>query len=707
MLLYHFPLNTQENIENFTNKGIKNEYSFLNGIGVLPQNGGTVSNVCANPNNHKIKINLSQHEELSICFRFFADSSFIGGAPWRTLFGLNLTDSQDNPTCSLFTTLNSGSISYGGNISLQLDDKWHNVILTIKGTNYTLFYDNVSYNKVIQETPRILCFFGRLGNNNYNIPILTQDIRIYDYALSQAEINEYSRAMVVHYPLNGNVLNGNVLRDCSGLGNDAQINVDYDDLVTTPRYSKAFHNGGVESDGNRDGFFANNNFFTPQKYTISFWLKKDSTINSNYVTGRFVNISGYGYSGDRMYFDNSSKKYFWGIYNEENQWKVISSSALTTSEQTHWQFYTLTYNGTNVVLYRNGNQEGIVSNYSMLSNYLSKYRIGVNYGCSFSDFRIYATALSAADIQDLYNAPIHLDNQHTLQCSEVIENAKYPSKYWRTPTYDEMNYILNTRTNASNLRTLGRVEISSGMYVNGCFLLPDDWVLPAGVTITISMANFTTNSYSLSDFSILINAGAVFFPVTDTRNGITLSGLNGCYYNLSYSPDNDRQGVFYCAINIIDVATARKFFGRGVRLCKNGSQFSVSAITKIDFAPANLQYNCTQHIWRFAEHSYDVIGANNANISDSYNGWIDLFGYGTSGVNYSPTLHSTNNADYASGDISNTDNDWGVNVIESYDYNVASNKLCKTGVVGHNEVSEGSANGLYANKLITNELIEN
>ena len=32
-------------------------------------------------------------------------------------------------------------------------------------------------------------------------------------------------------------------------------------------------------------------------------------------------------------------------------------------------------------------------------------------------------------------------------------------------------------------------------------------------------------------------------------------------------------------------------------------------------------------------------------------------------MNYLPTLHTTNNADYASGDITNTDNDWGINEI--------------------------------------------
>ena len=283
-----------------------------------------------------------------------------------------------------------------------------------------------------------------------------------------------------------------------------------------------------------------------------------------------------------------------------------------------------------------------------------------------------------------------MHNQHTLQCSEVVENAKYPSKYWRTPTYAEMNYLLNTRTNASNLRTLGRVEIISGTYRNGLFLMPDDFVVPSGITVTITTANFITNSYTLAQFKQLESVGVVFIAVDGSRENANVIRLNRFIYWLGTQQSANLMYALTLGVTLtsINLQTWNPLTGLGVRLIHNGTHFSTSTTTKIDFAPANLQYHCTQHIWRFAEHSYDIIGADNANISDNYDGWIDLFGYGTSGVNYSPTLHSTNNADYASGDITNTDNDWGVNEIESYDYNVSSNKLCKTGVVGHNKFEE-------------------
>lgn len=61
--------------------------------------------------------------------------------------------------------------------------------------------------------------------------------------------------------------------------------------------------------------------------------------------------------------------------------------------------------------------------------------------------------------------------------------------------------------------------------------------------------------------------------------------------------------------------------------------FSVATGKQVYFSPGNLQYQASTNTWRFAEHQYDIIGAGNANASASYDGWIDLFGWGTSGYN--------------------------------------------------------------------------
>ncbi|MBR5442957.1 MAG: hypothetical protein IKV22_01045 [Paludibacteraceae bacterium] len=59
-------------------------------------------------------------------------------------------------------------------------------------------------------------------------------------------------------------------------------------------------------------------------------------------------------------------------------------------------------------------------------------------------------------------------------------------------------------------------------------------------------------------------------------------------------------------------------------------KFSVSESKQIRFSRGNLQYQASTDTWRFAEHQSDIIGEDNRNIrKDNYDGWIDLFGFGT------------------------------------------------------------------------------
>lgn len=86
--------------------------------------------------------------------------------------------------------------------------------------------------------------------------------------------------------------------------------------------------------------------------------------------------------------------------------------------------------------------------------------------------------------------------------------------------------------------------------------------------------------------------------------------------------------------------------------------FSVSENKSVFFAKGNLQYQASTDTWRFAENQWDYVGNENQNISVSYSGWIDLFGWGTGN---NPTNNSTSGSDY--------DNykDWGDNTIYNGD----------------------------------------
>ena len=105
--------------------------------------------------------------------------------------------------------------------------------------------------------------------------------------------------------------------------------------------------------------------------------------------------------------------------------------------------------------------------------------------------------------------------------------------------------------------------------------------------------------------------------------------------------------------------------------------FSVSENQRVWFSRGNLQYQASSNFWKFADHQYDYIGLNNANVSSSYSGWIDLFGWGTSGfdhgaVCYQPWSANCNDEDYLAygqGSFNLNDQsgqaDWGYNAISN------------------------------------------
>lgn len=107
--------------------------------------------------------------------------------------------------------------------------------------------------------------------------------------------------------------------------------------------------------------------------------------------------------------------------------------------------------------------------------------------------------------------------------------------------------------------------------------------------------------------------------------------------------------------------------------------FSINDTLQVYFSQGNLQYQASTNTWRFAEHQWDYIGEGNANISPEYDGWIDLFGWGTSGYNhgavcYQPWSTSGNGTDYdVYGNLywclfSSTGRaDWGYNAISNAD----------------------------------------
>ena len=108
-------------------------------------------------------------------------------------------------------------------------------------------------------------------------------------------------------------------------------------------------------------------------------------------------------------------------------------------------------------------------------------------------------------------------------------------------------------------------------------------------------------------------------------------------------------------------------------------EFSVADGVKVYFSKGNLQYNASTDKWQFAENQYDYIGGEssptpetaygNNLVDEDYDGWIDLFGWGTSGYDDKyPFMTNDDSDDYGNDrdDIIKTNYDWGrYNAIEN------------------------------------------
>ena len=143
---------------------------------------------------------------------------------------------------------------------------------------------------------------------------------------------------------------------------------------------------------------------------------------------------------------------------------------------------------------------------------------------------------------------------------------------WRTLTKDEWDYLLNTRTNASDLRGIAQVN-----GVNGLIFLPDTWVCPEGI---IFKSGFHSSygvdyyaayqTFTAEQWSKLEAAGAVFLPAAGGRYGSDVDFVQfyGYYWSATeyYSDSAD---YLYFSSGEASMYDYIRYKGQSVRLVKD------------------------------------------------------------------------------------------------------------------------------------------
>ena len=233
-----------------------------------------------------------------------------------------------------------------------------------------------------------------------------------------------------------------------------------------------------------------------------------------------------------------------------------------------------------------------------------------------------------------------------------------PKDYYDWSNYQYCNGGSHTLTKYCNNASFGY----QGFTDNLTILQPEDdaatanwgsdWRMPTEEEFQELFDNTTVTDFILNGVEGCLftasNGNSLFFPYEGLSCwSSSLAVLDPSYafffepFAVSYSDDGNR------------------YYGQPVRAVRSGQNtaptgaidglFSVSGSRQVYFSQGNLQYQASTNIWRFAEHQYDYIGSTNKNISSTYSGWIDLFGWGTSGYHDSIDDYNVRYLPWSSG----------------------------------------------------------
>jgi len=143
---------------------------------------------------------------------------------------------------------------------------------------------------------------------------------------------------------------------------------------------------------------------------------------------------------------------------------------------------------------------------------------------------------------------------------------------WRTLTKDEWDYLVNTRSDASD--KYGAAQVNG---MTGVVFLPDEWTLPDNCGFTPGMPKTTnwsnwkniaeTNIYSDSQWQAMEANGAVFMPCSGDRSGTDLSriGASGYYWTTTIDTEKAAYSLRFLSY-IANCHEEPRYYGRAVRL---------------------------------------------------------------------------------------------------------------------------------------------
>ena len=378
-------------------------------------------------------------EQLSITFWIKPNSP----TAWMDLFSIGQyanrmeTNDSNGSAYYLFTDDTSHAVAPQSTELFHIPNGiWSHVAYIIDGTNVKV-YLNGELKKTISQISSLVDI---LGNNKY-IYIgrrrttesayyqgYYNDFRIYDNALSDREIHEIAKGLVVHYPLNdvyctgsSNLYSGefadgsfntNTVYDVSGFGNHGSISGAIKLALDSPRNDCCYKFNNMNYISAKTPWGAN----AVSELTISLWINQIS--GGPYST--FLASNGYG--GDGLWLGMNVEGDGQWAFRDSHSPHYARSGEGNISTNT-WHHFVYKFKDGTVTWYRNGNKLAStkyndsvlnLSNVIALGNSYNGNRWDTSFEGKLSDFRLYATALSDKDIAELYNTPMCITNNGAL-----------------------------------------------------------------------------------------------------------------------------------------------------------------------------------------------------------------------------------------------------------------------------------------------------
>ena len=368
-------------------------------------------------------------------------------ATWPTtnyiIFCKNISAATD---CQIyFSIINGTSLNLGMNDDYMVDrcsytfelDIWYHVAATYDGETYRLYINGAEVKSGTSTLPmvenRLHLGIGCRSSNAAGTSAtgaddgkFFNDFRLYNNAISAREVKELSKGLVAHWKLD-DLIGLDKIYDSSGYGHDGTLSpnppindadsVRYSGCTAFASSSQNYIDLGLDT------------WLPTEQISVSWWGYMTSW--SSY--GRAISCTESG----GWNFQPSSGKMVFPLYKTGFEYTRAYSTTPLANLSSGWHHFVGTFDGYATRIYIDGEYDGISTDSSPDVKTTIKYtaRAKLFIGCEpsganpytpyfngkLSDIRIYATALSAEDIKELYNTSASIDNHHNVYAREFVE----------------------------------------------------------------------------------------------------------------------------------------------------------------------------------------------------------------------------------------------------------------------------------------------